>query len=469
MKTFITDQFLLKNKTAERLFHDYAKDMPIIDYHCHLSPQEIAEDKHYRSITDMWLGVDHYKWRAIRSAGISEQDITGHLDDPSYDKKRFDIWAKVLPQALGNPLYHWTHLELLRYFNIDELLTPATSDKIYEQANNIVTQDNFSAKNLVRKFNLKFIGTTDDPIDSLEYHKAIADSNFECKVTPSWRPDKALKIELASFKDYINQLSSVCGSSITSLSELVSALKNRTDHFKKHGCVISDHGLDEFVFTREFTENQVAQIFKKALKNEALTLQEVVQYKSYLLVELGKMYNQHDWVMQLHIGALRNNNTKMLLTLGPDSGFDSVNDKNYAPELAAFLDTLNTIDALPKTILYSLNPRDNEMLGTMIGCFQGDIPGKIQLGSGWWFSDQKDGMKKQLIALSSLGLLTRFVGMLTDSRSFLSFSRHEYFRRILCNMIGTWAEDGEAPMDLEYLGGIVKDISYNNAHHYFKI
>ena len=469
MKTFITDQFLLKNKTAERLFHDYAKDMPIIDYHCHLSPQEIAEDKHYRSITEMWLDGDHYKWRAIRSAGVSEKDITGHLGDPKYDKERFDTWAKVLPQTLGNPLYHWTQLELLRYFNIDELLTPATSDKIYEQTNSIITQDNFSAKNLIRKFNLKFIGTTDDPIDSLEYHKTIADSNFECKVTPSWRPDKAVKIELKSFQDYIKQLSSVCGSPITSLAELVSALKSRLDHFKKHGCSVSDHGLDEFVFTRNFSENQVDQIFKKALKNEELTQQEIVQYKSYLLVELGKVYSQYDWVMQLHMGALRNNNTKMFNLVGADFGFDSINDKNYAPELSAFLDTLNMTDALPKTILYSLNPRDNEMLGAMIGNFQGDIPGKIQLGSGWWFNDQKDGMEKQLIAISSLGLLTRFVGMLTDSRSFLSFSRHEYFRRILCNMIGTWAEDGEVPMDLEYLGGIVKDISYNNAHHYFKL
>ena len=469
MKTFITDQFLLKNKTAEYLYHDYAKDMPIIDYHCHLSPQEIAEDKHYRSITEMWLDGDHYKWRAIRSAGFSETEITGHLGDPNHDKERFDTWAKVLPQTLGNPLYHWTHLELLRYFNIKELLTPETSDAIYKQTNHIINQDTFSAKNLVRKFNLKFIGTTDDPIDSLEYHKAIADSNFECKVSPSWRPDKALKIELNSFKDYIQELSSLCEFTITSLSELASALKERASYFKKHGCTISDHGLDEFVFTRDFTENQVAHIFKKSLNNEVLSTQEIVQYKSYLLMELGQIYNQYHWVMQLHIGALRNNNTKMFNILGADCGFDSINDKNYAPELSAFLDSLNMIDSLPQTIIYSLNPRDNEMLGTMVGNFQGDTPGKIQLGSGWWFNDQKDGMQKQLIALSSLGLLTRFVGMLTDSRSFLSFARHEYFRRILCNMIGSWAEDGEAPMDLNYLGTIVKDISYNNAHHYFKI
>lgn len=469
MKTFITDNFLLKNKTAERLYHEYAKNMPIIDYHCHLSPQEIAEDKHYRSITEIWLDGDHYKWRAIRSAGFAEEEITGHLGDPAYDKQRFDVWSRVLPQTIGNPLYHWTHLELLRCFDVDQILNSTTADDIYDKTNNVINKANFSTKNLINKFNLKFIGTTDDPIDSLEHHKTIASSNFECQVKPSWRPDKVVKIELTGFKTYIDQLASASGVAIVSVKDVIVALKNRAEYFQQNGCTISDHGLDEFIFTRDFTENQVDQIFKKALNGKNISLSEMAQYKSYVLMELGKIYAQYNWVMQLHIGALRNNNTKMFNLVGADIGFDSINDKNYAPELSAFLDMLNMNDTLPKTILYSLNPRDNEMLGTMIGNFQGDIPGKMQLGTGWWFNDQKDGMERQMMALSSLGLLPRFIGMLTDSRSFLSFPRHEYFRRILCNMIGTWAEDGEVPMDLEYLGKIVQDISYNNAKDYFEL
>ncbi|MGL4677661.1 MAG: glucuronate isomerase [Brevinema sp.] len=463
MKTFITDDFLLKNETARYLYHDYAKDMPIIDYHCHLSPKEIADDQQYRSITEMWLDKDHYKWRAIRSAGFCEEQITGHLGDPSYDEERFKIWAEVLPQTLGNPLYHWTHLELLRYFDIDILLTPKTASEVYKQTNAIITRGDFSAQNLIKKFQLKFIGTTDDPIDSLEYHCNLQ----ECQVTPSWRPDKILKIEQSSFREYLQQLSFLVGFTIDSLSNLIEAISIRAKYFKDKGCCISDHGLDEFLFTKEYSEQQVSEIFQKALNKESLTTIEIIQYKSFLMVEMGKIYSKYHWVMQLHIGALRNNNTKMFQLMGSDIGFDSINDHNYAPELSGFLDTLMMNDALPKTILYSLNPRDNEMLGSMIGNFQGDIPGKLQLGSGWWFNDQKDGMERQLIALSCLGLLPRFVGMLTDSRSFLSFSRHEYFRRILCNILGTWAEDGEAPKDLSYLGEIAQDISFNNAHRYF--
>lgn len=469
MKTFITENFLLKNKTAEYLYHDYAKDMPIIDYHCHLSPQEIAEDKHYRSITEMWLDGDHYKWRAIRSAGFREDQITGNLGDPKYDFERFNIWAEVLPQTIGNPLYHWTNLELLRYFDIDELLTPKTSKVIYEKTNQIIHQDFFSSKYLINKFNLKFIGTTDDPADSLEYHQQICQSEFECKVSPSWRPDKIIKIELDTFNHYIEHLAKISDKNIISLDDLEDVISARMNYFHEQGCRISDHGLDEFVFTRVYNREDVEIIFKKVRNNELISEYEMIQYKSYILVFMGRLYAQKKWVMQLHIGALRNNNTKLFQLLGADIGFDSINDRNYAPMLSAFLDTLNTQDLLPKTILYSLNPRDNEMLGTMIGNFQGDIPGKLQLGSGWWFNDQKDGMEKQLIALSSLGLLSRFVGMLTDSRSFLSFSRHEYFRRILCNILGTWVEDGEIPNDLEYIGQIVKDISFNNAHNYFNL
>ncbi len=398
MKTFITDNFLLRNKTAERLYHEYAKNMPIIDYHCHLSPQEIAEDKQYRSITEMWLDGDHYKWRAIRSAGFTEEQVTGHLGDPKYDKERFDMWAEVMPQALGNPLYHWTQLELLRYFDMDELLTPESSDRIYKQTNEIISKSDFSAQNLIKKFNVKFIGTTDDPVDSLEYHKQIAESDLECVVAPSWRPDKIMKMELPTFNEYINQLGEVSNISIKSIDDLLQAIGKRIEHFKNHGCTISDHGLDTFVFTRDYSEKEVDSIFKKARANESLTEKEIVQYKSYVLVKLGELYHKYNWVMQLHIGAIRNNNTKMFNKLGADLGFDSMNDRNYAPELSAFLDTLFMQDALPKTILYSLNPRDNEMLGLMMGNFQGGVPGKVQLGSGWWFNEQKDGMERQMIA-----------------------------------------------------------------------
>ncbi|MGL4561313.1 MAG: glucuronate isomerase [Brevinema sp.] len=469
MKTFITDKFLLQNKTAEKLFYDYAKDMPIIDYHCHLSPQEISEDKKYRSITEMWLDGDHYKWRAIRSAGFKEEQITGHLNDPVFDEERFNIWAEVLPQTLGNPLYHWAHLELLRYFNIDTLLNPKTASEIYQETNKQILSPDFSARKLIEKFQLKFIGTTDDPIDSLEYHQKISNSDLSCKVAPSWRPDKILKIELPTFSSYINSLGKVCNVTINNLEDLLQAIFLRLEYFNQHGCIISDHGLDEFVFTRNFSKEQVDKIFKKHLAGEMTSSEEIIQYKSYILVELGKKYYQYHWVMQLHIGALRNNNTRLFNKLGADIGFDSINDKNYAPELSAYLDTLDLQENLPKTILYSLNPRDNEMLGTMIGNFQGDVPGKIQLGSGWWFNDQKDGMERQITTLASLGLFPRFVGMLTDSRSFLSFSRHEYFRRILCNIIGNWVEEGQAPNDMNYLGTIIQDISFNNAKKYFNI
>lgn len=469
MKTFITDNFLLKNKTAERLYHDYAKDMPIIDYHCHLSPQEIANDKRYRNITEAWLEKDHYKWRAIRTAGYKESEITGNIGNHSYDKERFDMWANVIQETIGNPLYHWTHLELLRYFNIDTLLTTKTSDYIYEKTNEIISQDDFSTKSLIKKFNVKFIGTTDDPIDTLEYHKTITDSSFECKVAPSWRPDKIINIDMQAFRSYIEKLGNVSNVNIANLDDLFASIKVRIEHFKNHGCTISDHALDQFVFTKDYTESRVADIFKKALEGKALTNDEIIEYKSYVLVELGKMYAENNWVMQIHIGVIRNNNTKMFNLMGPDTGFDSICNRSYARELSSFLDTLNMNDSLPKTILYSLNPSDNEVIGTMIGNFQGGTSSKLQFGSGWWFNDQKDGMERQIIALANLGLLSRFIGMLTDSRSFLSFSRHEYFRRILCNIIGTWVEDGEVANDIDFLGNIVKNISYNNAKKYFNL
>jgi len=469
MKTFITDNFLLQNNIAERLYHEYAKNMPIIDYHCHLPTDEIAQNRNYRSITEIWLDKDHYKWRAIRSAGYSEKEITGNIDNIQFDKSRFMTWATVVPQLLGNPLYHWTHLELLRYFNIDDLLIPETAEKIYYKANKIIIENDFTAPYLIEKFNLKFIGTTDDPIDSLSFHEIIKTSPLKCKISPSWRPDKIMKIESIGFLEYINQLALVTDTIIDTLQDFEKAILLRLDYFHDHNCMISDHGLDEFVFTKEFSEKSVGNIFKKVLTGLKLTPQEIKEYKSYILVYMGQYYATRNWVMQLHIGVLRNNNTKMFNLLGPDMGFDSINDKNYASELSSFLDTLNTMDKLPKTILYSLNPHDNEMLGTMIGNFQGDIPGKLQVGSGWWFNDQKDGMEKQMISLANLGLLTQFVGMLTDSRSFLSFSRHEYFRRILCNIIGKWVVEGQAPNDLLYLGSIVQNICFNNAKKYFNI
>lgn len=469
MKTFITDNFLLYSDTAGILYHDFAKQMPIVDYHSHLSPSEIAQNQHYRSITELWLEGDHYKWRAMRTAGINEHLITGYRGKPEFDKEVFHAWASVVPQTLGNPLYHWTHLELLRYFGVDELLSSHSADKIYDQTNIVIADNNFSAQNLIKKFRVEFIGTTDDPIDSLEYHQQLHDMNFECRVKPSWRPDKIIKIEWELFYEYIEALGKTVNIEIRNLQDLTDVITQRMLHFESVGCSIADHGLDEFVFTKKFDDNIAAGAFEKALSGTMLDENEILHYKSWILTFLGHQYSKFNWVMQLHIGALRNNNTLMFQKLGPDSGFDSINDKNYAPELSAYLDTLNNINSLPKTILYCLNPRDNEMMAAMIGNFQGGEIAKIQFGSGWWFNDQKDGMYRQMNTLAALGLLPRFVGMLTDSRSFLSFPRHEYFRRILCNLIGTWVEQGEAPNDLNYLGTIVKDICYNNAVNYFDI
>lgn len=469
MKTFITSNFLLKNKTAESLYHDYAASMPIIDYHCHLIPQEIAEDKHFRSITDLWLDYDHYKWRAMRTAGISEEIITGGRLNAAQDKMRFKAWAEVLPQTLGSPLYHWTHLEMLRYFDIDEILTPENAGKLYEAMNERIAQKDFSTHNIIKKFQVKFIGTTDDPADSLEHHRALKIQNIGCKVAPSWRPDKALKADLPSFLGYVKQIGGLVNKEIPTLKGFISALHERFMFFKEVGCTVSDHGLDEFVFERGITYEKAEGVFQAALRGEIPNLQDLIAYKSYLLEQFGSWYAEHNWVMQIHTGAIRNNNSAMFQRLGPDSGFDSIGDACYARPLSAYLDTLNSAGSLPKTVLYCLNPRDNEMLATMAGNFQGGGRGRIQFGSGWWFNDQKDGMERQITALANSGLLSLFVGMLTDSRSFLSYPRHEYFRRILCNIIGTWAEEGQAPKDLPYLGKIVQDICFNNAHDYLEL
>ena len=466
MKTFMDENFLLKNKTAEKLYHDYAKDMPIIDYHCHLNPKEIAEDKRYRNITELWLGGDHYKWRAMRSNGIEEKYITG--DAP--DKEKFQKWAETISCCIGNPLYHWTHLEIKRYFDIEKLLSPDTAEEIWEHCNEILASGKLSARDLIKRSNVKAICTTDDPIDSLEYHKVIAaDTTFDVKVLPTFRPDKAINIDKGEFTGYLTKLEKAANISIKSFEDLKTALAGRIQFFHDAGCRVSDHALDPVVY-KEATEEEIDKILDKAIHGQPLTDMEMRKYKSQVLLFVGKEYAKRNWVMQLHIGPLRNVNSRMMKLLGPDTGFDTIGDYTFAEDLAKVLNALDETGELPKTILYCLNPRDNDVLGTVIGCFQGGgIPGKLQFGSGWWFNDQKDGMIRQMTALANLGLLGRFVGMLTDSRSFSSYTRHEYFRRILCNLIGEWVEDGEAPNDMKLLGGMVKDISYNNAVEYFQL
>ena len=466
MKAFMDENFLLNNETAVKLYHDYAKDMPIFDYHCHLNPKEVAENKKYRNITEIWLGGDHYKWRAMRSNGVEEKYITGDASD----KEKFMKWAETMTQCIGNPLYHWTHLELKRYFGIDKLLSPETAEEIWEKCNEMLQKDEFTARELIKRSNVKAIGTTDDPVDTLEYHIALAkDPSFDVKVLPAFRPDKSFNIEKPGFAEWMAKLSSVAGKEIKTFEDVKEALKQRLEFFHEVGCRISDHALDPVVFA-EGTDAEATAILQKGLKGEELTDLEVRKYKTKVMTFLGQQYARLGWVMQLHIGTIRNNSSRMMRLIGPDTGFDAVGDYVFAEALSKLLNKLDETDELPKTILYCLNPRDNEVLGTIIGCFQGGgIPGKIQFGSGWWFNDQKDGMIRQMIALANLGLLSRFVGMLTDSRSFLSYTRHEYFRRILCNLIGEWVEGGEAPNDIKLLGAMVQNICFGNAKEYFGV
>ena len=463
MKKFMDDNFLLSTDTAITLYHEYAKNMPICDYHCHLNPQEIAEDKRYNNITEIWLGGDHYKWRTMRSFGIEEKYITGDASD--YEK--FQAFAKVMPYLIGNPMYHWSHLELKRYFGIEETLSPKTCESIWNRCNEIINRDDFSARAMIKKSNVKYIGTTDDPIDNLEYHIQISkDENFDCEVRPSFRPDKALKIQGEGFAEYINLLGKTENTEINDYETLLNVLEKRLDFFVENGCQITDHSLER-VYFRQATLEEVDAIFKKTLNGEELSIEEIEKYSTLTMISLGRMYSKRNMVMQLHIGALRNNNTRMFKKLGADVGFDSIDDGEIATGISRLLDSLDMTDELPKTILYCLNPKDNEVLGTMIGNFQGGgVAGKIQFGSGWWFNDQKDGMERQMMALSQLGLISQFVGMLTDSRSFLSYTRHEYFRRILCNYIGKLVENGEYPCDMEILGEIIENICYNNIEKY---
>lgn len=467
MAQFLTEDFLLDTEFARRLYHDYAKDEPIFDYHCHLPPELIAQNHQFENMYEIWLKGDHYKWRAMRTNGVPERMCTGDASD----REKFDAWAATVPHTIGNPLYHWTHLELRRPFGITgKLLSPSTAGEIWERGNELLAQDEFSARGIMKQMNVKMVGTTDDPIDSLEHHKAIArDASFDVKVLPSWRPDKAFNIEAATFADYMKKLEAAADVSITRFSDLRDALKKRMDHFAAHGCKVSDHALDVVVFG-EADDATLDSILSRRLSGETLTAQEIAQFKTGVLLYLASEYQRREWVQQYHIGALRNNNTRMFQLIGADVGFDSINDQPLAEPLSKLLGAQGLAGGLPKTILYCLNPRDNEVIGTMVGNFQGEgMPGKMQFGSGWWFNDQKDGMQRQMTQLANLGLLSRFVGMLTDSRSFLSYTRHEYFRRILCQMIGRWVEDGEAPADIELLGNMVKNICFDNAKQYFQI
>jgi len=464
MPPFIHDDFLLQSETARRLYHDHAKDMPIIDYHCHLSPREIAEDKRWKNITQVWLYGDHYKWRAMRTNGVAERYCTGDADD----WEKFEKWVETLAACQRNPLYHWSHLELSRYFGITEVLTPANAREVYERANARIAEPDFSARGLIRMSNVKAVCTTDDPVDDLNWHRQIREDGFEVKVLPAWRPDKAMAVEHpAAFLEYVRKLARTAGLKVTDFPSFMKALQKRHDFFHAEGCRLSDHGIERF-YAADYGEAGIHKSFDTLLQGGSLAAEAIEKFKSCMMHEFGIMDHARGWVQQYHYGALRNNNTRLFKALGPDTGFDSIGDFTVGKDLSKFLDRLDQNNQLAPTILYNLNPRDNHLLGTMIGNFQdGSRPGKMQHGSGWWFLDQKDGMERQMEILSQLGLLGRFVGMLTDSRSFLSYTRHEYFRRILCNMLGNDVEQGLLPPDLPPLGHMVRNICFNNAARYF--
>ncbi|NRY59774.1 glucuronate isomerase [Clostridium beijerinckii] len=465
MKNFMDENFLLSNQTAIDLYHNYAKNLPIIDYHCHIDPKEIYENKKFNNITEAWLYGDHYKWRAMRGNGIDEKYITG--DGSDYDK--FLAWSQTIPMAIGNPLYHWTHLELQRFFGIYEPLDEDTAPEIWKRANELLNGEGFNVRDLIIKSNVETICTTDDPIDTLEYHiKIKEDTSFNVNVLPTLRPDKGIEINLDGFVSWVKALEKVSEISIDNYDEFLKALDSRIRFFHSVGCRIADHGIDGVVVYADASKEEAAAIFAKALDGKTISADEEKKYKTYTLRHVFKLYHELGWTMQLHIAALRSNNTKMFKEIGPNTGFDSINDESIAYPLSRLLDSVDKENSLPKTILYTLNPKDNYVLGTMIGNFQGDgIPGKMQFGAAWWFNDNKDGMIEQMKALGNLGLLGRFVGMLTDSRSFLSYTRHEYFRRIACNLIGEWVENGEVPKNDKLLKRIVQGICYSNAKEYF--
>ena len=464
MKNFLDDNFLLKSRTAEQLYHEFAKKIPIIDYHCHLPQAQIAADHQFENITQAWLYGDHYKWRAMRANGVDETFITGN----GSDFEKFQKWAETVPYTLRNPLYHWTHLELQRYFDIDKILNGDTAKSIYEECSAKLQTPEYSVKNLLRKMKVKLVCTTDDPVDDLAQHQQLAKEKFEIPILPAFRPDQAMNVDnTQNFNNYVQRLENASGVSIGSFGEFINALKSRHDFFAANGCSVSDHGLEQ-LYAEDYTDAQIENIFNKVHSGKDLTLQENRQFKSAMLVQFAEWDWQKGWVQQYHLGALRNNNSRMLSQIGPDTGWDSMGDFSQGRALSTFLNRLDSQNKLAKTILYNLNPADNELIATMTGNFNdGTVAGKIQYGSAWWFLDQKDGMIKQINTLSNMGLLSRFVGMLTDSRSFLSFPRHEYFRRILCNLFGEEIEDGELPNDINWVGKIVQDICYNNAKNYF--
>ncbi len=461
---YMNEDFLLQTKTARRLYHEYAENMPIYDYHCHLPAEKIAGDHRFENITKAWLYGDHYKWRAMRTNGIDERYCTGDASD----WEKFEKWAYTVPFALRNPLYHWTHLELKRYFGINELLNSDSAKEIYEHCSKMLRSPEFSVQNLLRKMNVKLVCTTEGPLDNLEDHKKIKQQGFEISVHTAFRPDVCLAVENSGrFNQFLDGLEKASNVQIRTFDDLLAAIKNRHDYFHENGCRLSDYGL-EIPYAEDYTQNHIKTIFDKIRKGSGLNQEQCLKFKSAMMYEFALMDYQSGWVMQLHLGALRNNNTRMMKTLGPDTGFDSIGGFEMAKPLAGFLDRLNTDNKLTKTILYNINPKDNELMAAMVGNFQdGSFPGKLQYGPAWWFLDQKDGIEKQIEALSNMGLLSRFVGMTTDSRSFLSFTRHEYFRRILCNILGTEMEKGLIPNDMNFIGGIVRDICCYNAKRYF--
>jgi glucuronate isomerase len=467
MHTFLDDNFLLESKTAEELFHDFAKDMPIFDFHCHLPPKEVAENRNFASLTDVWLRGDHYKWRAMRACGVDEHSITGDASD----EEKFMAWAATVPATIGNPLYQWTHLELKRYFGVDALLDPKSAQEIWKKCNKLVASPELRPRAIMEKFKVKVICTTDDPVDSLEYHRLVAaDKTMKTKMLPAFRPDMAMAVEnLENYADYLQRLEEASGQLIRRYGDLVAALDRRHQYFHENGCRLTDHAV--YVPTAEdATESELDGILLKARRKQALSQIEIDKLRTALLAEIGRMNARRGWTMQLHIGALRDQNARMKRRLGANTGFDHMGDLPIAAPLSRFMDVLESEGLMPRTILYVMNPRDNDTIASLINTYQGGgIPGKIQFGSGWWYNDQKDGMERQMTALANMGLLARFVGMLTDSRSFLSYPRHEYFRRVLCNMIGKWVDNGEAPRDMQLLGDMVKDICFDNAKNYFGI
>jgi glucuronate isomerase len=464
MKPFMDADFLLQTETAQKLYHGHAAKMPIFDYHCHIPPKEIAEDKKFKNLTEIWLAGDHYKWRAMRTNGVDEKYCTGNASD----WEKFEKWAETVPHTLRNPLYHWTHLELKKFFGIEKLLSPETAKEIWDECNEKLNTDAYSCRNIIRMANVDTICTTDDPVDSLEHHRSIKASGFEVAVLPAWRPDKAMAVERTEFfNDYVDQLAEVANVEIDSYDAFLIAIEKRHQFFHDNGCRLSDHGL-ETAYAEDYTEEEINKIFDKVRSGDDLKTGEILKFKSCMLYEFGIMDHAKGWTQQYHFGVIRNNSTRLFSKLGPDTGFDSIGDFLIAQPLAKFLDRLDLENRLAQTILYNINPADNEIYATMLGNFQdGSVPGKMQFGSGWWFLDQKDGMIKQMNALSNLGLLSRFIGMLTDSRSFLSYTRHEYFRRTLCDLIGNDVENGEIPNDMKLLGEMVENICYNNAKNYF--